>query len=145
MPTWSYHLVGRVLCVLLPPRCSNPCYMQTHGSCNSGGHCLFVFWFLVWSQYHGITVPLISVLNIISIPQYLVVFVQFQRWDLYLHARPRQSGTCTSFHRTPLCSLARTPRRIHKLLQMLLFICLCYLLFRLCSSYQTPHQIYMLE
>ena len=118
--------MGRVLCVLLPPRCSNPCYMQTHGSCNSGGHCLFVFWFLVWSQYHGITVPLISVLNIISIPQhnifYRIRLISTTGREVYLHARPRQSGTCTSFDRIPQCSLARTPRRIHKLLQMLLFM-----------------------
>ena len=64
--------------------------------------------------------------NIIS----FVVFVQFQQWEVYLHARPRQSGTCTSFDRPPQCSLARTPRRIHKLLQMLLFICvICYSVF----------------
>ena len=56
--------------------------------------------------------------NIIS----FVVFVQFQQWEVYLHARPRQSGTCTSFDRPPQCSLARTPRPIHKLLQMLLFV-----------------------
>ena len=70
--------------------------------------------------------PLISVLNIISILQHnifcCVCPISTTGREVYLHARPPQSGTCTSFHRIPQCSLARTPRRIHKLLQMLLFM-----------------------